>query len=137
MENKSSVTDLSVSTKISIPLNKRKNSRSLNELPKNKDSENALKTNTRNKILPSKKLQGNKRIDATGNEKGSIYLGQECLEWLISPWNIKTFMDKYWEMEPLYIRRENDFNKHVFSCKAFDELLRNSDKPMIFGKVNA
>ena len=74
---------------------------------------------------------------ATENENGSVDVGKECLEWVISPWNIKTFISKYWEKQPLYIRREDkSFYKHVFSCKAFDELLRNSDKPMIFGKVN-
>jgi hypothetical protein len=73
---------------------------------------------------------------ANDNEKGSITLGKECFQWIISPWTTETFMAKYWEKKPLYIPREDqNVYKHVFSCKSFDELLRNSDKPIIFGKV--
>ena len=45
-------------------------------------------------------------------------------------------MTKHWENQPLYIaRKDKNYYKNVFSCKAFDEILRKPDKPIIYGKV--
>ena len=85
---------------------------------------------------PKKYKNDKSDTPANDNEKGSIALGEECFQWIISPWTTKKFMAKYWEKKPLYIQREDpNVYKHVFSCKNFDELMRNSDKPMNFGKV--
>ena len=134
-ESKSPICNEVSSQKISALLKKRKQCSNVQQ------SENDLSKNSTNaidhKASPSKKLKCNKIIETLiDNEKGSIELAEECFAWMISPMKVKSFMRKYWEQKPLYIQREdNAFYKHIFSCKAFDELLRNSDKPMIFGKV--
>lgn len=134
-ESKSPICNDVSSQKISALLKKRKQCSNVQQ------SENDLSKNSTNaidhKASPSKKLKCNKIIETLiDNEKGSIELAEECFAWMISPMKVKSFMRKYWEQKPLYIQREdNAFYKHIFSCKAFDELLRNSDKPMIFGKV--
>ena len=70
------------------------------------------------------------------DEDGSKKRGEESLQWMINPMKIKKFMTKYWENQPLYIdRKDKSYYKNVFSCKAFDEILRKPDKPIIFGKV--
>ena len=67
---------------------------------------------------------------------GSKKRGEESLQWMINPMKIKRFMTKHWENQPLYIaRKDKNYYKNVFSCKAFDEILRKPDKPIIFGKV--
>ena len=70
------------------------------------------------------------------DEDGSKKRGEESLQWMINPMKIKRFMTKHWENQPLYIaRKDKNYYKNVFSCKAFDEILRKPDKPIIFGKV--
>ena len=70
------------------------------------------------------------------DEDGSKKRGEESLQWMITPMKIKRFMTKHWENQPLYIaRKDKNYYKNVFSCKAFDEILRKPDKPIIFGKV--
>ena len=70
------------------------------------------------------------------DEDGSKKRGEESLQWMINPMTIKRFMTKHWENQPLYIaRKDKNYYKNVFSCKAFDEILRKPDKPIIFGKV--
>ena len=68
------------------------------------------------------------------DEDGSKKRGEESLQWMINPMTIKRFMTKHWENQPLYIaRKDKNYYKNVFSCKAFDEILRKPDKPIIFG----
>ena len=70
------------------------------------------------------------------DEDGSKKRGEESLQWMINPMTIKRFMIKHWENKPLYIaRKDKNYYKNVFSCKAFDEILRKPDKPIIYGKV--
>ena len=70
------------------------------------------------------------------DEDGSKKRGEESLQWMINPMKIKRFMTKHWENQPLYIaRKDKNYYKNVFSCKAFDEILRKPDKPIIYGKV--
>ena len=125
----------SLLSKNSKPLKKKSSSK----IKKNFINRNDEDSGNKNKKshVSSKKFKGNESSDLIVNEKGSIELGKECLQWMISPCKAKPFMLRYWEKQPLYIQRQTkDYYKHIFSCKAFDELLRNSDRPMIFGKVN-
>lgn len=70
-------------------------------------------------------------------QKSSTEVGEESLKWIISPYKTKKFLNQYFENNVLHIKRDDkNYYKHIFSCKALDKLLRNSDKPMIFGKVS-
>lgn len=45
---------------------------------------------------------------------------------IVYPVKIKEFFSEYWEKKPMLIRRENpEHNKAWFSCKEFDNILRN------------
>ena len=93
--------------------------------------------NASNKVSPSvpKKSKINyNHVD--DNHKSSIAVGEESLKWIISPNKTKKFLSQYFEKNVLHIQRnDKDYYKSIFSCKAFDKLLRNSDKPLIYGKV--
>ena len=70
-------------------------------------------------------------------QKSSTAVGEESLKWIISPHKTKKFLNQYFENNVLHIKRDDkNYYKNIFSCKALDKLLRNSDKPMIFGKVS-
>ena len=101
-----------------------------------KHRKNTLNKAQKTPRLPLKKIdQGS--MCGTECQKGSVELGKECLQWMISPTKLQTFITQSWEKQPLYIKRETkDYYKHLFSCKSFDTLLRNSEKPLVFGKVN-
>ena len=100
-------------------------------------SKSSLSKPVRTKTLPLKKIESSEILCEPECEKGSVELGKECFQWMISPRKVHKFMSHSWEKKPLYIQRETrDYYKNVFSCKAFDKILRNSEKPLIFGKVN-
>ena len=79
----------------------------------------------------AKKAKKSRPLD--DNEKGSRQLGEETLEWLISPVTRKQFFSDSWERRPLHIKRGN--SKHfagLFSTKAFDAILRENN--ILYGK---
>ena len=84
--------------------------------------------------VPKKSKINDNHVDE--NHKSSIAIGEESLKWMISPNKTKKFINQYFEKNVLHIQRnDKDYYKSIFSCKAFDKLLRNSDKPLIYGKV--
>ena len=59
---------------------------------------------------------------------GSIHEGKKCFEWMIQPVKFDKFFKDIWEKRPFHIKRENtqpQYYKHLFSTKAFDEILRS------------
>ena len=71
-------------------------------------------------------------------QKSSAAVGEESLKWMISPHKTKKFLNQNFEKNILHIKRDDkNYYRNIFSCKSFDKLLRNSDKPLIFGKVSA
>ena len=90
--------------------------------------------NIKTALLNDSRDTENKNVSV--DENGSKERGEESLQWMINPMKIKRFMTKHWENQPLYIaRKDKNYYKNVFSCKAFDEILRKPDKPIIYGKV--
>ena len=106
------------------------------KLSKNEDISQQKVGDISVKISPlSKKLKVNHDIIVNESHKGSIAVGEESLKWIISPHKTKKFLNQYFEKNVLHIQRnDKDYYKHVFSCKSFDKLLRNSEKPLIYGK---
>ena len=110
---------------------KRKNS-SHNSIPEKESSLNSsIKVSS---SMPKKSKINDNHVDE--NHRSSIAVGEESLKWMINPNKTKKFLNQYFEKNVLHIQRnDKDYYKSIFSCKAFDKLLRNSDKPLIYGKV--
>ena len=60
-------------------------------------------------------------------ESGSVEDGQKCFEWMIDPITKDNFFKDTWEKKPLHIKRNGNqqYYKHIFSTKSFDEILRS------------
>lgn len=59
--------------------------------------------------------------------------GKRALKWLLYPTNLDTFFTDIWEQKPLLVKRDNrNYFKGLFSCKEFDDILRNGN--LLFGK---
>lgn len=75
--------------------------------------------------VPSKKKA---KLNHHNPDLGSIHEGKKCFEWMIQPVKFDKFFKDIWEKRPFHIKRENtqpQYYKHLFSTKAFDEILRS------------
>merc|ERR1712110_1287102 len=75
--------------------------------------------------VPSKKKA---KLSHHNPDLGSIHEGKKCFEWMIQPVKFDKFFKDIWEKRPFHIKRENtqpQYYKHLFSTKAFDEILRS------------
>ena len=76
-----------------------------------------------------------KKLKVTKSEKtesGSVEDGQKCFEWMIDPITKENFFKDSWEKKPLYVKRNGNqqYYKHIFSTKSFDEILRTQVSEM-------
>ena len=56
---------------------------------------------------------------------GSVEDGKKSFAWMIHPEKVEKFFAETFEKRPLHIKRKNQYYKHIFSTKAFDEILRH------------
>lgn len=87
-----------------------------------KDSNNSVVTN-------SNKNESILKLDDFGNmPNGSINEAKNLLVKLLSPITTEQFFKKYWEKEPLLIKRDAPkFFSEVMSIKTVDQILRNNN----------
>ena len=68
-----------------------------------------------------------------GKEVGSVELGRQYLEWMISPVETEHFLSDSWEKRPLHIKRgDAKYYRGLFSTKELDSILR--EQQVLYGK---
>jgi len=82
---------------------------------------------------PDQLVEMENEEDEEIEEPGSIQMGEEAFEWMISPISVEDFYKNNWERKPMHLKRdEGDYYKSIFSTKAFEKLIR--EQRVLYGK---